>query len=105
MKLTVRGVVKEIASRRRWLFFREFFLMVRMNPDDIRRVEQEVNARFPGYGSLGTKGSAVLLEQLDDPSKYPAGQRVEMTVVIGNAVDEYFLGAPPLALESISPIS
>ena len=105
MKLTVCGVVHEVASRRRLFFFRDFFLMVKMDPDDIKRMEREVNAQFPGYGSLGTMGSAVPFERLDDPSKYPVGQKVEMTVAIGNAVEEFFLAVPRLALESISPIS
>ena len=104
MKLTVKGTVQGVEHRRRWLFFKESFLMVRMNPDDIGKVEREVNARTPGYGSLGSKGCAVPFSMLGDPGVFRPGQRVEMTAAIGGAMDQFFFGTPPLSLDSIRPL-
>ena len=105
MKLAIRGVVKELASRRRFFFFKKPYLLIDISPDDIRKVEREVNARFPGYGSLGSHGCAVDFEQLENPSDYPVGQRVEMTVSIGSPIEEYFFGAAPLGLDSVRPLT
>jgi hypothetical protein len=104
VKLTAHGVVQGVRSRRRLLFFKDRFLMIRMEPEDIKRIEAQVNARFPGYGSLGSKGCAVPFEQLGRPESFVAGQHVEMTVNIGNATDQHFLGVPPLSLDAIRPL-
>lgn len=99
-KFVVQGKVRDIKTRWRFFLFPKSYVLISMDPKDIKRIERELARRFPLHQSLGSRGPAVPFSQLDDYTKYPVGQRVVMTFVVVNLED----GRPDLALKAINPI-
>lgn len=103
-KFYAQGKVRDIKTRWRLFLFPKRYALIEMDPKDVEQLERELVRRFPFHPSLGSRGPAIPLSELDDPTKYPIGQHVEMTFVMGNPANEYFLGHPDLALNAIRPI-
>ena len=104
MKFEVQGTVQDIKTRWRCLLFPQRYALIKMDIADIERIQLELVRRFPLHPSLGSRGAAVPLSQVEDPEMLHIGARVLMTFVVGNQVDEFFLGSPALAMESLAPV-